>query len=323
MTEENKQSTTDTTNTTTSPATEPVAETTTEAVATTTASDTPEVQVATESSVPTPAPTPTPASTTPVVHEATPAVPTTTATEGAAAPKQPIAWKPYALAIIVVAMMGAGLLFLLEQQGRTNTTYFSGITKMMEGPAASVNGVAIPRNDFDRNFAQVMREVEAQGFGTELAPEMEATLKEQAIQSLVNAELLKQAAEEAGISTTDEQLQARMAEIETGNGGPEQLAARMAEFGVTMEQLQIDVKRELLIEAHLEAAVDLESIVVTDEEVAEVYNQVALENAGTEIPPLAEVIDLLRDQIVNERQQQLIGAYIETLRQAAEIEINV
>jgi FKBP-type peptidyl-prolyl cis-trans isomerase (trigger factor) len=247
----------------------------------------------------------------------------TTAPLATATEQRRLAWKPYLWAAVAVLVMGVGLAFVLEQQGRINTSYFTPITKLLEGPAATVNGAPITRDDFDRNFEQVMLEVEAQGFTAELDPEMEATLKEQAIQSLVNAELLKQAAKEAGVTADSEALEARLAEIETGNGGAEQLAARMAEFGITMEQLRIDVENELIIQTHLNNELDLESVVVTDEEIAEVYNQVALENAGTEIPPLTEVTDLLRNQILSERQQQLVGEYIETLRQAAEIVINV
>jgi len=307
MSEENKTSTTDTTPTTAStesvtPSAVTTEPTTTESTQTPVTTTTTDIHTSTPVSVPD-----------------MPAMPVS----DSVAPAATFAWKPYAIAAAVIILMGVALLFVMEQQGRTNTSYFSGFTKMMAGPAATVNGVAIKRTDFDRNFEQVMREVAAQGFGAELDPTMEATLKEQAVQSLINAELLAQAAVAAGMTVEAEAIEARMAEIEAGNNGPEELAIRMAEFGITMEQLRSDVERELLIQAHLNEVLNLESLTVSDEEVAEVYEQIVEANAGAEIPPLAEVSDLVRNQIIGDRQQQLVGEYIDELRQTATIVINV
>lgn len=231
--------------------------------------------------------------------------------------------KPYLVAVVVIAIMGVVLLFALEQQGRVQTGLFGNASSLFAGPAAKVNGVAISQEDFDRNFEQVLREVEAQGFAGDLAPEMESTLREQAVQSLINAELLKQAAEASGVSVSAEEIEARMAEIESGNGGAEELAARMAEFGITMEQLQTDIEREILIQNHLNNELDLENIAVTDEELEQTYTEISEANAGTEIPPLEEIRDVLYNQLLSEKQQQVVGEYIDGLRAEADIEINV
>lgn len=231
--------------------------------------------------------------------------------------------KPYLVAAGVVIIMGLVLLFALEQQGRVQTGLFGNIDSLLAGPAATVNGVAVSRDDFDRNFEQVLREVEMQGFAGQLDPAMEASLREQAVQSLINAELLKQAAEAAGATVSTEEIEARLAEIEAGNGGAEELAARMLEFGITMEQLQIDIEREILIQNHLNSVLNLEAITITDEELEETYNQILVANEGTEIPPLSEVSAMLADQLLNDKQQQVVGEYIDTLRAEADIVINV
>ncbi len=257
---------------------------------------------------------------------AVPVVLETTSDVADAAPasqSQGLVWKPYAVAAVVILVMGAVLLFALEQQGRTNTAFFSSITKMFAGPAATVNGLPVSRVDFDRNFDQVLRDIEMQGFGGQLDPAMEASLREQAIQSLINAELLKQAADAGGIVISQEAVDARFAEIESGNGGPEQLTARMAEFGITMEQLRRDIERELAIQEHLNATLELDTLSVTDDELNETYEQILAANPDAEIPPLAEIRDMLSEQMLGEKQQQVVGEYIETLRATAEIVINV
>jgi len=234
-----------------------------------------------------------------------------------------LVWKPYAVAAVVILLMGTVLLFALEQQGRTNTSFFNGITSMFAGPAATVNGLPVSRADFNRNFEQVLRDIQMQGFGGQLDAAMEASLREQAIQSLINAELLKQAADAAGVVVSAEAIDDRFADIESGNGGPEQLAARMAEFGITMEQLRRDIERELAIQEHLNATLDLDTLMISDEELNETYEQILAGNPGAEIPPLIEIRDMLAEQMLGEKQQQVVGEYIETLRVAADIVINI
>lgn len=231
--------------------------------------------------------------------------------------------KPYFWAVIAIAVIGVGLLFALEKQGRVNTSFFGGATTSMSGPAATVNGVEISRINFDRNFEQALNEARAQGAPEQMDESMLATLREQAVQSLINAELLKQAAEEAGISISDSEVDERITEIENNNNGPEGLATAMAEFGLTMEELRDDIRRESLILAHLDAELGLQSLSVGDEELSEIYAQILEANEGQEIPPLNDIREMLESQILAERQQQIVGEYIEELRQTADIQINV
>ncbi len=57
----------------------------------------------------------------------------------------------YILAFVVVAITSMGLWFLLERDGRVNTTVFSGITSFMkqQQTAGVVNGTKITMLDFE------------------------------------------------------------------------------------------------------------------------------------------------------------------------------
>jgi len=231
--------------------------------------------------------------------------------------------KPYFWAVIAIAVIGVGLLFALEKQGRVSTNFFGGTTTSVSGPAATVNGVGISYEDFERNYDQVVQNAQAQGAPDVLDETMVTSFRRDAIESLVNAELLYQVAEGAGAVASDSDIDNRITLLEERNNGPEGLATLMAEFDLTMEKLREDIRREMTIMNHLEATLDLESVTVSDEELIEIYEQIVAENPDQVIPPFAEIRDALEPGVREERQQQLIGAYIEELRQSADIQINV
>ncbi len=119
---------------------------------------------------------------------------------------------------------------------------------------------------------------------------------------------------------TPEQITERYQGIVDAQGGEEALAARMAELMITKEGLMSDIEDEILIQTHLDTAVDLKSIDVTKEEVDAFYKSVT-SNPEVTVPPLEEVRDQVEQEIRYGKQQELIGAYIETLKKDAEVEV--
>lgn len=226
--------------------------------------------------------------------------------------------KAYVGVVAVILVICAGLLFILEKEGRTSTGIFAGLT---EGPAvATVDGVEISKADYDSSLSQLTNMTAEQGVDVTDA-EVVAQLKTQALDTLVNAEVLRQAAVDAGITVTPEEVEARYAEIRDGIGGDEALMQRMAEFGVTEAGLRLDIENEFLIQGLFDTMVDIDSITVEDSEITDLYTQAGGVEAG--LPPLEEVKEQIISQIKFDKEQELVSAYIEELRAGADVEIKI
>lgn len=230
--------------------------------------------------------------------------------------------KQYGIAALIVLIMGAGLMYMLEQQGRIDTKVFDSLTTLVnpEPSAATVNGVKISLADFEKNRTQLTQAAEQQGNDT-TNETIVSEIKTQALDLLINTELLRQAAGNAGVVVTPEDIDARYEEIKAGLGSEEELISRMAELGITTESLRKDIEGEILIKTHLTAAIDTTTVTVSEEEIVAGYAQVSGGAAGAEVPPLDEVRPQLEAQLRFNKEQELINTYITELRDAASIEV--
>lgn len=225
-------------------------------------------------------------------------------------------WIYSAVAVIIVILGFYGL----EQTGKLNTGIFDGVNKVLfsGAPVATVNGNKITRADFDTSVNQISTGAQAQGVDV-TSPEVQADMESQAIDMLVNTELLKQEAIARGLEVTDEDVQNRYTELVGQVGGEEALAERMSEFDVTENTLRRDIKNELTIQVLLEQVFADESIVVSDEEVMELYD--AAKEVTPDIPELAEVRAQIEAQIKSSKEQEIVTTFVNSLREKAQIEI--
>ncbi|USN87611.1 MAG: SurA N-terminal domain-containing protein [Candidatus Nomurabacteria bacterium] len=221
--------------------------------------------------------------------------------------------------IIAVIVLAIGLVFMLERDGRINTGLFTGVISYLDArePVAKVNGAVIPKSDLDSGVQQLVEMAKLQGIEADEAAIAE--FRSQAIETLVNGELLRQEAVEKGMTASVEDIDARYSEIEDGVGGAETLGVKMAEFGITEESLRRDIENEILIQALFDTVVNKDEIEVTEDEITDFYNQSGGLEAG--LPEIDEVKDQIVDQLKFNKEQEVIGTYIDDLREGAEIEI--
>ncbi|MFM2339675.1 MAG: hypothetical protein RLZZ360_311 [Candidatus Parcubacteria bacterium] len=229
--------------------------------------------------------------------------------------------KQYGIAALIVVLMGGALLYLLEKQGRVNTGIFDQVSALImpEAAVAKVNGEKIPQSLYDKNVEQLSLQAATQGADAS-DPAVAEQIKKQAIDVLVNSTLLKQAARNAGVVVTEEQITERYQGIVASQGGEEALMARMVELKITKDGLMQDIEDEILIQTHLDSAVKTDDITVTDEEVAALYKSVTA-NPEVKVPPLEEVRPQIEQEIRFGKEQELISAYIDTLKKDAKIEV--
>lgn len=227
--------------------------------------------------------------------------------------------KTYGLAALAFLIIVGLLIFGLEKQGRISTGIFSAFTSSIDRtPVAIVNDAEIIKSDYDSSLQQLLQMAASQGAST-TDPALLAQYETQAMDTLVNGELLRQSALEAGLTASTEDIEKRYSEIRDGVGGAELLAERMNEFKITEQSLRRDIENEILIQALFSSVFTSDKADVTEEEINALYDGLGGEGAG--LPPLTEVKDQVIQQIKLDRQQQEAGKYIEELRTKAKIEI--
>lgn len=181
---------------------------------------------------------------------------------------------------------------------------------------AVVNGVELLREQFNETRGQIAQAAQQQG----LTPDTEGAvdqINDQAIETLVNTELLLQAAGEANVTVEDGAVESQMQEIINSVGGEDQLASSLEEVGLTEEGLREELAQEALLQAYLDA--NLGEFTATEEEINAMYEQAS--QAGSSLPPLEEVRDQVEEQVILTKRQEATGQLIEQLRAEAEVEI--
>ena len=228
-------------------------------------------------------------------------------------------------AILVAAIIILGVLYVLEKEGRSSTTVFSSlIEKQRLGEVvATVNGEDITNADLDVSINQFEQLAQAQGVDAS-SPEMQAEIRTQALEVLINTTLLKQAAAEKGIAVTDEEVANRIETITADIGGEEALTARMQELQLESAQMQDDIKDELMIQALLDTVFAEAAVEVTDEEVQELYDSAKVQAGGeqaADFPALEEVRDQVEQKIQSSKEQAAVDNYLAELKANADISI--
>jgi FKBP-type peptidyl-prolyl cis-trans isomerase (trigger factor) len=242
-------------------------------------------------------------------------------TAGAAVKKQSNKYTIITIVVVVIALLV--VLYQLEKQDRIGTNVFGQMIAAIEAnaPAATVNGQDIKVTDLESGIEQLSQAAVQQGFDP-TDPEVQSEIRSQAVEMMINTALLEQAALENDVSVETEAIDVRITELAEAAGGKESLLERLAEFEIDEAQLRSDVEEELTIRALLDTVFTEADAVVTEQEIIEVYQNAAASNGGQPLPPLAEVSAQIEQQLLQNKEQEAIEAYVQSLRAAADITIN-
>jgi hypothetical protein len=228
--------------------------------------------------------------------------------------------KKYTVATLVLVLVALlALVYALEEKGKLNTGIFDGVQKQLSrySAAATVNNAKISEYDLELSMTQLASGAAAQG--ADIAdPSVQTEIRNQALEMLVNTELLKQEAVVRGISITDEEVNTRLETLKTDVGGEEVLDQRMAEFGISQKTLLRDIRNELTIQKLLDEVFKEKSVAVSEEDIVAFYDQAGGAEAG--LPGIDEVRTQIESQLKATKEQSVVTAYIEELRGKATIE---
>lgn len=226
------------------------------------------------------------------------------------------------LAVVLVLVAILGLTYVMESEGRIHTGMFDKVNKFADNykAVAKINGVKATKHDLDVSVAQLSSAAGAQGADI-TDPKVLDGIRSQALDMLVNTELLKQEAATRGIAISDEDVNKRLETLKTDVGGEDVLKQRMAQFDVDEKSLRRDIKSELTIQTLLDQVFKEKGIAVSDEEIKAFYDQAAGAGKKADLPKLEAVRDQIEKQLRSSKEQEAVTSYIEELRKKATIEV--
>jgi hypothetical protein len=202
--------------------------------------------------------------------------------------------KAVAVIILAVLVMSA---FMVACDG-------DGTAVQHDEVVATVNGEEIYRHDFEQALEQEKMQYEMQGIDLD-SEEMSDTLKEIEQHVLDNyfiiPTLVKQKAEEEGITVSEQDIEERYQEYVDAFGGEEELLEQLEAANMSYEGIKEDIANELSIQRYLDYYLDeylaanpeekvvAEEIEITTTDLEEQYQQ--LRNDYDEIKGLLEEDD--------------------------------
>ncbi len=201
-----------------------------------------------------------------------------------------------ALAVIILAVLVMSAFLVACDGDRTAVQH--------DEVVAKVNGEEIYRNDFEQALEQEKMQYEMQGMDLD-SEEMSDTLKEIEQHVLDNyfivPTLIKQKAEEEGITVSEQDIEERYQEYVVAFGGEEEFLEQLEAANMSHEGIKEDIANELSIQRYLDYYLDeyleanpeervvAEEIDITTADLEEHYQQ--LRNDYDEIKGLLEEDD--------------------------------
>lgn len=135
---------------------------------------------------------------------------------------------------------------------------------------ATVNGAPIKIEEITAQLAQ-MKKQSPQTFEGTQGVKIESEFKAKILESLIQLELIKQAAKDLGVEVTDKQIDDYIKQLETQYGGKAGLDAAMKQSGVEMTQLRESIKNRLLVDGVTKKS-QAASATVTDAQIKAYYD---------------------------------------------------
>jgi hypothetical protein len=184
--------------------------------------------------------------------------------------------------------------------------------------AAVVNGTKITQAKVNENIDMMKKSAELQGIDVN-DPVVATEIQTQALENLINNELLLGAARESGVTANEAAIQSAYETLVSEVGGEEVLKSRMETVGLTSDTLMGNISDRLMVDQYIESVTDIETVAVSDEEIATYLESITTE--GVTLPPLEEIKPQIESTILAQKQQGIVDDLLAQLRSEATIEI--
>lgn len=196
---------------------------------------------------------------------------------------------------------------------------------------AEIDGEEISGEEFSQNYEAQFQQLSMQSQMTGEEPDQDE-IKQQALEMMINSELLVNEAEEQDFTASDEDVDEYLSTMAEENGmeSSDELVTQFEEQGLDEERVREDVRKEVLMDQVVET-VDVEE--PSDEDIKEIYdtqveqleamNEQMEEGQEQEVPSFEELKPDLEDQAAQQKENEAVSAHLETLREDAEIETHI
>ena len=193
-----------------------------------------------------------------------------------------------------------------------------------EVPAARVNGVEIGVLRLERHFSEYL-EAQGRALASIRNPTLYKRLRDQALDELIDKELLWQESQRRGIAISDEQVSDQVGQVEASFGSPAIFEQRLAQAGFTRAEYADYTRHEL---AAQQVYAQLSEVAEpTQADVAAFYQAnrqmlQGLQNQSDSTSVIPEQgLDVARAALIGQRQGQARQTVRQRLRESATVEI--
>lgn len=183
------------------------------------------------------------------------------------------------------------------------------------GLAARVNGAAIETVRLDRYFDDYLAEKGRSVAGIR-SPAAYAALRREALDRLVDAELLWQEAQRAKLVAAPKEVEAALAEVRAGFKRPGAFEARLDRAGYTAEAYAEYLRRQVSIRKLVQREI-VARVKVSDAEVRARHEEQRERSPG----PEREVRAAIRERLAAEKAEAALAERVRALREKATIEV--
>lgn len=227
-------------------------------------------------------------------------------------------------ALIILAVAGIYVF------GGDNDSANSTTTSEVSGPVARVGGEPIEAQAFNDQIS-ARRQATTSRSAQQFQSLSETQQRERVLNNLINQELLRQSAVNAGVSVSDSEVDERLESQIEQIGGESEFEQRLSEINMTREEVRDDLRQQMLLTEYVSENVGT----TTDEEVQQRYNQLSDQqlqqysqaiNRGstgtsTGTPSLEDIRPILERQISVQKQQQGVRQLLQEARNSIDVEV--
>ncbi len=221
------------------------------------------------------------------------------------------------IVVVLVLLLGAGAYFTINKNAGTPTTVAT--EKNDSTVVATINGKEILQAELDDQVAQLIVQLQSVDPESDIeSTDVKEGIRQQALDNLINIELLVQEAQSTDIKVNEAAVTAQYLAVVERFGGDEGFEAQIKSLGLTSDDVKTNIRNQLAIQDYLDAK--FSDIEVTEEEAKALYDEVATTDQN--LPPYEEVKDQVLAQVRANKEQVLVETLLIGLREKADIEIS-
>lgn len=229
-------------------------------------------------------------------------------------------------AVLLVAAIAAGAYWFMKNNNSANLSEGAGmerteVVSLTDLPevVVTVNNTDIARDTLVENIQFLENSAANQGI-TVSDPQVMLNIQQQALDQVINNELLIQAAAKADVSVADEAFNAEFEQIKNQFPSEEEFSAELERSGLTVDQLKVNIRTQMTLMKYIDGTPNMADLPeVTDEEAQTYYDQLAAQGSG--LPVFEDLREQIKAQIGAQNEQAVIAGLLTDLRKEADIKV--